>query len=143
MLILLIAGTIIYFVYFKSNGETEEEEQGNYVQVLEDGTKQNTSSKLLEPKEINGIEITNISLTESNNLTKLSGTITNKTDKKIDEHKINIIFVNKEGEELTILETYVKSLEPGESTILSSSTTFDYSNAYDIKLTEVIEEVVE
>ena len=136
ILIILLSISVLYLVLNKEKEKENEELAENYVQILEDGTKQNTSSKLLEPKEIDGLEITDLNLIESNNLTRLTGIITNKTEEKKGEYIINIIFVNKNGEELTNLETYVKGLEPGESTLLDTSTTFDYTNAYDIKITK-------
>ena len=136
ILIILLSISVLYLVLNKEKKEENKELEENYVQILEDGTKQNTSSKLLEPKEIDGLEITDLNLIESNNLTRLTGIITNKTEEKKGEYIINIIFVNKNGEELTNLETYVKGLEPGESTLLDTSTTFDYTNAYDIKITK-------
>ena len=134
VILILILSVTLYFVFFKEQPQDVDNDQvENYSQELEDGTKVNTSSKLSETKQIEeGLEITDISLTESNNLTSLLGKITNKTNEKKGDYLIIITFVNKNGEKLTENEVYVKSLDPGETTTLSSKTSFDYTDAYDI-----------
>ncbi len=134
VILILILSVTLYFVFFKAQPQDVDNDQvENYSQELEDGTKVNTSSKLSETKQIeDGLEITDISLTESNNLTSLLGKITNKTNEKKGDYLITITFVNKNGEKLTENEVYVKSLDPGETTTLSSKTSFDYTDAYDI-----------
>lgn len=136
ILIILLSISVLYLVLNKEKEEENEELEENYVQVLEDGTKQNISSKLAETRQIDGLELTQITLTEANNMTHVVGKITNTTNEKMEEQKINIVLVDKKGEVLTTLETYIKSLEPGENTTLDTSTTFDYSSAYDIKITK-------
>ena len=51
-----------------------------FVDVLEDGTKLNNSTKLAETKTFNGMEISQFQLTEKDNVSILLGTITNTSD---------------------------------------------------------------
>ena len=134
VVILLILCLIGFFIFKKIKNKTNIIENENLVQTMDDETKVNVSPKLAETKQIDGLEISNITLTENSNVTQLLGTITNKTEKAIEESIITIVFVDKDGNEMTSIETYVKKLQPGESTGLNASTTFDYSNAYDIKI---------
>lgn len=121
------------------NNETVENntvEEEKYVEVLENGTKLNTSEKLKETKEIDGMEISNMQLTEEGNITKLLGTITNNSNTTKGNYEINIKLIDENGKELTTLVGYIGELEPGESTQLSTSTTFDYANTYDVEITK-------
>ena len=121
------------------NNETVENntvEEEKYVEVLENGTKLNTSEKLKETKEIDGMEISNMQLTEEGNITKVLGTITNKSNTTKGNYEINIKLIDENGKELTTLVGYIGELEPGESTQLSTSTTFDYANTYDVEITK-------
>lgn len=121
------------------NNETVENntvEEEKYVEVLENGTKLNTSEKLKETKEIDGMEISNMQLTEEGNITKLLGTITNNSNTTKGNYEINIKLIAENGKALTTLVGYIGELEPGESTQLSTSTTFDYANTYDVEITK-------
>lgn len=121
------------------NNETVENntvEEEKYVEVLENGTKLNTSEKLKETKEIDGMEISNMQLTEEGNITKLLGTITNNSNTTKGNYEINIKLIDENGKALTTLVGYIGELEPGESTQLSTSTTFDYANTYDVEITK-------
>lgn len=121
-----------------ANNETVESNavEEKYVEVLEDGTKLNTSEKLKETKEIDGMEISNMQLTEEGNITKLLGTITNNSNTTKGNYEINIKLIDENGKALTTLVGYIGELEPGESTQLSTSTTFDYANTYDVEITK-------
>ena len=108
------------------------DEKGKYVTTLKDGTKENTSSKLKENKKIDELDITDIKLTEENQLTKLTATITNNTKKIKGDYIAQAVFVDSKGNELASMGIGIKKLQPGESTLLNSSIIFDYSNAYNI-----------
>ncbi len=116
--------------------ETEGEKPGEeYVNELEDGTKLNTSETLHQAKEIDGLEITEVQLTEKGNKTLLLGKITNKGIAEKTE-VIKITLINKEGKDITTLSVYVEGIKPGESRDVIASTTLDYANAYDFKLSK-------
>ena len=114
-----------------TNTQTEE-----FVNVLSDGTKVNTSDKLHETKTFDGMEISNFQLTENENVTLLLGTITNKTTTVKGGYPVNIRILDKEGKEIKTTAAYITKIEPGESTQLNTSATFDYANAYDFEITK-------
>ena len=111
-----------------TGGNVENEE--NYVQVLEDGTKLNISEKMKEKKTIEGLEIT-----ENNNMTQILGTVTNTLSVKQEGFIANISILNSRGEEITKMQAYIGPLEPGASQQLNAMSVFDYTNAYDYKIT--------
>ena len=109
-------------------------EKEKFVTILEDGTKLNISSKLHETKDFEGMEIMNLQLTENNNTTLLLGEITNTSPNVQGGYLVNIVIIDEQGNEMTTIEAYIKELNPGQSTQLSSKTTLDYANAYDISI---------
>ena len=122
-----------------SNSETEssdDEEDDGYVTTLSDGTKLNTSEKLNEDKEIDGIEITEIQLTESNNQTQLLATLTNTSEEVQGGYVVTINLLDEDGETIAQLSAYIPELEAGESTQLNASSGLDYSNAYNFTITK-------
>ena len=94
VLVIILIAVIIFAVVRNSSSDTEEtetssstessetelESAGDYSVVLEDGTKLNTSTKLNEDKTLEGLEITDIQLTESEGVTQILATMTNTSD---------------------------------------------------------------
>lgn len=137
LICIIILATVILIV---KNNKNENVEKGNiiekekFVTILEDGTKLNISSKLHETKDFEGMEIMNLQLTENNNTTLLLGEITNTSPNVQGGYLVNIVIIDEQGNEMTTIEAYIKELNPGQSTQLSSKTTLDYANAYDISI---------
>ena len=118
------------------SSETELETGGDYSVVLEDGTKLNTSTKLNETKTLGGLEITDIQLTESGNMTQLLATITNTSSSTEGGYTATLTLIDENGETLIELKPYIPELEAGESTQLNASSGLDYCNAYDFTITK-------
>ena len=85
-------------------------------------------------KTIDGLEISNIQLTEKDNVSILLGTVTNKTNETKGDYPVNIIIYDENEKEITTIGGYIGEVNPGESTQLNSSATFDYANAYDFRI---------
>lgn len=142
-IILLILGVlilgVIYFI-IKNNVHTDTIEQNQtseeFVQTLDDGTKLNTSTKLNENKNINGLQIGNIQLKREDNKTTLLADVENVTDKTINEKYLDIILIDKEAKILTTIPAITVKLKPGEKTQLNIGTQLDYVNAYDFRIIE-------
>ncbi len=115
----------------EKNAEVSEEE---FVQLLDNGTRLNTSEELKKTKTIEGMEITNIQLTEKGNETLLLGNIKNTTQNTQGNFIANVIVLDEQGNEITTIEAYIGEIKPGESQQFSTSTTFDYANAHDFKI---------
>lgn len=118
------------------NSDATEENKvvEEFVQVLEDGTKLNTSTKLSETKTVDGLKIGNIQLTMQNGQSVLLADAENDTGKDIDIMLLDIILLDKNGNELTTIAGIVGDLKAGEKQQLNSSVTSDYANAYDFKV---------
>ena len=137
-LCLICIGVYLIFSSFnkkggENNGEiSETDANSKYVKVLEDGTKVNTSPKLKENKKYKNLDITDLNLTQSDGMTNLKGYITNNTNETQEESTINILLMDDQGNEITRMGAHIKNLKAGETTLLNSSCTFDYSNTYDV-----------
>lgn len=148
MIGILIAITIILIIVVilgKSNKnnsneelqkETNIQQEEKFIEVLEDGTKLNNSSKLHETKKIDGMELTNIQFTEKDNVTLLIGTITNISNTTKGGYPVNIKIVDEKGNEKVVIEAFIEKLESGESSQFSTNATLDYANAYDFIITK-------
>lgn len=112
----------------------ENEQLGEFEQLLEDGTKLNTSEELKKEKEIEGIKITNIQLTEQGGQTVLLADVTNSTEAETDVIGINIIVLDKEGQEIGKIPGAVSPLKPGETKQLNVGITEKYGNAYNFRV---------
>lgn len=146
ILLLIIAIIIGIIVYINKNEDMEnrgtvkneivEENRPveEFVQILEDGTKYNTSDKLKETKRFEDFEITNLQLTEKDNVTLLLGTITNVGKTKQGGYPINVKLVDKNGNEIITIAAIIGELEPGESTQLSTNVAENCANAYDFTI---------
>src|SRR5574344_1755699 len=89
IIIVLIIVVIIVTVKVskKGNNKVANNEQQviaatneEFVQSLEDGTKLNNSSKMSETKTIDGMEISDIQVTEKDGVTLLLANVTNKSN---------------------------------------------------------------
>lgn len=119
-----------------NNGQDNNQVTEEFVNVLDDGTRLNTSNKLKETKTIDGMEISNFQLTAKDNVTILLGTITNKSDAVKGDYPVNIKILDKQGNEIITVGGYIGELQPGATTQLNCSATFDYANAYDFEITK-------
>ena len=147
MIAVLIAITVVVIIIaiVFNKGEKEEIKEAKqenvavkeeFVNVLEDGTRLNTSNKLKETKRINGMEISNFQLTEKDNVTLLLGTVTNTSGTKQGGYPVNVKIVDKQGNEMITIEAYLGELEAGESTQFNTSSSFDWVNAYDFTISK-------
>ncbi len=140
IVIILIVGLIVIGVMLATRGtnkkgeETTETEE-SYTEVLEDGTRINTSEKTKKTKTVEGLEISNLQITEKDNVTIMLGTITNKSTETKEDITLKIKILDRNGKEITTVENYIGKLEVGKSTQLNTSTTYDYADMYDYEVT--------
>ena len=117
-------------------GEDENYVEEEFVTRLEDGTRLNTSEQLQTTKRVEGVEVTNIQVTEKDNLSDILATATNVTDQVQQGLIVDVKIIDKEGKELTTVRGIIGKLEPGESTEFHANATFDFANAYDYTVTK-------
>lgn len=105
-----------------------------FITTLGDGTKFNTSEKLHETKKFEGLEISELQLTSKNNASVILATVTNTSNTKQGGFVMVLTFVDRQGKTIKKVTSTIRELAPGEKTSINSSTTFDYSNAYDFTI---------
>ena len=134
--VVIVILVVVFFIFKKKDttpkarpSETEE-----FVSILEDGTKQNTSNKLAETKEIEGLEISNIRLTEKDGLTLLLADVRNPGNKDNGDFGVDIKLVDKEGNELATVGGYIDSVKVGETVTLNITVTSSLANSYDFEV---------
>ena len=111
--------------------EEENKAEEEFVQVLEDGTRLNTSEQMKKTKTIDGVEISDIQVTEKDNVTLILGTATNVSGVRTEAIPIKVTVLDKNGNEIITIRALVGELEPGESDQFNTSASFDFGNAYD------------
>lgn len=119
-----------------SNNGTEisNQTENEFVKIEEDGTKVNTSNKLSEVKTIEGLEISNIRLTEKGNVTQILANVKNTTNTDVDGFKTTMTFYDKNGEIIVILGGHIPTVKANGTATLNTNSTGDFSNAYDFKV---------
>ena len=142
LLVVLIVAIIAFVINKNSNKNKENEntaEENNtteeFVQVLEDGTKLNTSEQLSKIKQVGNYKFENMQLTEQGSQTVLLADVTNTGSTATDIQLVDVTLLDKEGKEIVTVGEIISPLQPGASTQFNSSMTLDYANTYDVKIT--------
>lgn len=94
----------------------------------------NTNEDVIKNQNIDGIEITQVSLVYENGLSHFNATVTNNTgsDYFLEEYKINV--KDSDGNIIVIIPGYVGSvIKNGESKNINSVITEDLSKAFSIE----------
>ena len=114
------------------NGDTSK-----YAEEQQDGSKVNTSGKMLEDRQYKNLKITNSRVTEINGITTLLADVQNVGDTAITDMTLfDIVFVDEEDHELATLVGSIIPLEPGQTTQLNSGITEDIAGAYTYRIIE-------
>ena len=144
-ILVVIAIVVILFAVTKNKDKEDNaippvnnqtQNVGEFEKDLGNGVSVNTSNKLSDPKTFEGFEISDIQLSKSGNTSELLATVKNTTNTKTQMKILKIKLVDKENNEIKTVTCAVKELEPGESTQISSSASFNYVNAYDFIATK-------
>ena len=106
-----------------------------FVTVEEDGTKVNTSEKFATTKTIEGLEISNIKLTEKGNNTQILADVKNTTNKKVEGFFVTISFLDKNGEMMVGLTCFIPTVEANGTATLNTNSQGNFANAYDYTVT--------
>lgn len=138
LIILILFAMIITVMKVASriyNGDSEDiNKREEFVQVLDDGTKLNTSTRLRRTKTIDGLKFENIQLTTKQGQSVLLADVENDTGKDIDVMLLDIILLDKNGNKLATIGGIIGELKEGEKQQLNSSVASDYANAYDFNV---------
>ena len=115
--------------------QIEQEEQ--YTEELEDGTKINISKEFNTAKSYKNLEISNIQYTEKNGMTVMIADIKNVGTTKHEKEIVKIEIIGENGEIITELKPVIGEIEAGEMIKLNASVTADVANAKDFRITEI------
>ena len=123
----------------KENKENKAETANNtvteeFVQVLEDGTKLNTSEQLNKTKQVGAYKFENMQLTEQGNQTVLLADVTNTSSSATNMQLLDVTLLDKNGKEIVKVGGIISPLQPGAKTQFNTSMTLDYANTYDFKI---------
>ena len=141
VLIVIAIVAVVFAVNRNKGSQTNEVATENtnqivekYVQVLQDGTKLNTSEKLSKTKTVEGLEFKNIQLTNQGGQTVLLADVTNTNSTATQIMLVDVIILDDAGKEIGKVGGIVAPLSPGRTTQFNASTTMDYANAADFKI---------
>lgn len=103
----------------------------------ENGEKINTSEKILQSREFEALEITNIILKSNIGNTEFIANVLNKSKSNFKSKNLVIKFLNSTGKEIGKMQISIPDLVADGETIVDASITEDYVNAYDIIIENV------
>ncbi len=106
-----------------------------YVTTSEDGTKVNTSEALKANKVVNGVEFSNIGLTQKNGETILTATVKNTGSSASEMFAVDITLIDDAGQDIVTIGGLVAPMEAGATSTFETSMTLDYANSYDFRVT--------
>lgn len=116
------------------NTETENNVTEEFVQVLEDGTKLNTSTKLNETKQVGIYKFENIRVTEKDGQSLILADVTNTSKNETDAKIVDIKLLDKDGKEIVTIGGIISPLKSEETKQFNSSMSLDYANIYDFEI---------
>lgn len=145
ILLVVLVIAIVAFIISKNankgnkgteNNTTEENTAvEEFVEVLEDGTKLNTSEQLSKTKQVGAYKFENMQLTEQGSQTVLLADVTNTSSSATDLQLVDVTLLDKDGKEIIKVGGIISPLQPGAKTQFNTSMTLDYANTYDFKIT--------
>ena len=96
-----------------------------------------TSEKILQSREFEALEITNIILKSNIGNTEFIANVLNKSKSNFKSKNLVIKFLNSTGKEIGKMQISIPDLVADGETIVDASITEDYVNAYDIIIENV------
>ena len=104
------------------------------VELTSDNKKKNISEKVNASRNLEGIEISNIELYATADISYFKANVKNTKETNFSGGVAVITFKNKAGEETDILEIYIPALDAQKENTINASTTSDIANAYDFDI---------
>lgn len=143
LLVVLVIAIVAFLISRNANkgnkgteNNTTEENTAveEFVEVLEDGTKLNTSEQLSKTKQVGAYKFENMQLTEQGSQTVLLADVTNTSSSATDLQLVDVTLLDKDGKEIIKVGGIISPLQPGAKTQFNTSMTLDYANSYDFKI---------
>lgn len=118
-----------------TDGTSEIIVEEKYVTTSEDGTKVNTSEALRSNKVVNGVEFSDIQLTQKSGETVLTATVKNTGSAATEMFAVDITLIDDAGQDIVTVGGLVAPMEAGATSTFETSMTLDYANSYDFRVT--------
>lgn len=118
----------------EQNVENTQNKKEEYVEVKKDGTKVNTSNKLKQEKTVDGLTVSNITITEKDNETTLRATVKNSSNTVKGDYTVKLKIKDNQGNIIKEITGYINTVKANEQTTLSIKTSYDFANAYDFEI---------
>lgn len=114
---------------------SQKEEE--YVNLLADGTKINTSKALAKDRKFQDLDIKDIHLIKQDGTTMLIANVENNTAKATERKKIALNLLDEKGQVMITIKGIIDAMEPGGTFELNIGVTSDFANAYDFEIEEL------
>lgn len=145
IIIAIIIGLIFVFFNNKNNkgnnsdvgiytDVTSQDTSNTNIKTLEDGSKENISTKIKGEKTFEGLTITNVVFKTKNGETTFTAKVENKSDKDFKASPVTIIFTDKNGKELWQLGAYIDDTVKGSESLINAIANADITDAYDYSI---------
>ena len=106
------------------------------VEVSNDLTTENTSSRVKENKSVAGLNISETTVKYTGSSTKINGKITNNGSSDIDADFVNANIMDSQNNTFRKIKVYIGKVKAGASKELDIETQADLSNMYDMEFTK-------
>ena len=103
----------------------------------------NISSKVNAERKIDGLKITNIEVSKKDEISYITADVINETKEEKGGFDVYISLLDKDGNEIVGFGEILQKVQPGEKFELNIGSTEDFTNAYDLKITKIDEEIKE
>lgn len=118
-------------IYTDNSTQTQNSEN---IKILEDGSKENISTKLKEEKNFEGLVIKDIQFKIVNGETVFTANVENTSDKDFKGSPTVITFIDKNGKTLYELGSYIDDTSKGSTSLIKAIATIDNIDVYDFTI---------
>lgn len=131
LLIMFMITTLLVVGCGKKKDEDKDSNKENETEKKEEIVNE---AGMLPDKEVNGMKLSNASISFVDDVSTFVGEIKNTTDKTIELDVFEIVLKDKDGNVVTSIPAYVTDkLEPGESFPVVATVNMDLTNVYDVE----------
>ena len=110
-----------------------------YTEQTSEGITVNVSEELSKPKKVENLDITEISLTKQGTISNLTVTVENNTQEANEPFDANFTFIDRDGNEIAQIASYIEILQPGEKYQIELMAKLDYVEAYNFTVEKLSE----
>ena len=102
--------------------------------TLEDGTRVNTSEKIVKTRKVDVFELTSFEIQEKDDFSTLIANVKNTSEEQKNDVNFEIDVKDKDGNIIITMRGYIYQVGPGETARMTASATCDFSEAADLEI---------